>query len=131
MKKNTEYGFVALAKEEKFIMKRLNEFLERYNRMFSKSKNKDLLKARLPFIYKHFYFNLNKEMGVYMELYPNQDNEGKYKYLEYKNVGWILKVRILNHFPGYEKGKTEDYIKNILDVIGLDCVTLYATDVDD
>ena len=69
MKKNTEYGFVALAKEEKLIMKSINEYLERYNRMFSKNKNKDLLKAKLRFIYKHFYFNLNKEMGVYMELY--------------------------------------------------------------
>ncbi|WP_053595848.1 MULTISPECIES: hypothetical protein [Lysinibacillus] len=99
--------------------------------MFSKNKNKDLLKAQLPFIYKHFYFNLNKEMGVYMELYPNQDNEGKYKYSENKNIGWILKIRILNHLPGYEKGKTEGYIKTILDVIELDFVTLYSTDVDD
>jgi hypothetical protein len=131
VKKHTDYGFISLAKDEKVIMKSLNEFLDSYNRVFAKTKSKGLLEARLPFVYKHFYFNLNKEMGVYMEVYPNQDIEGRYKYSDYKNVGWILTVRILDDFSGYQKEKTEGYIKNILDAVGLDFITLNATDIDD
>lgn len=96
--------------------------------MFAKTKCKSLLDSYLPFVYKHFYYNLNKGMGVYIALYPNQDTKGKYRYPDEKRTAWILTVLIHKNSPGYEKEKTEDYIRNVLQAIGLAYVFLYAAD---
>ncbi|CAM3719748.1 hypothetical protein [Marinicrinis lubricantis] len=76
-------------KDEKVLMDALHCFLEPLQRTFSKTKNKSLLEARRPYVYKHDYWNLNKEKQVYVEVYPNQDAEGKYKFAN-EEVGWIF-----------------------------------------
>ena len=103
VKGNTEYGVISSVKDEKLLHTRLNEYLVDHHRVFAKTKSKSLLDSYLPFVYKHFYFNLNKGMGVYTALYPNQDMKGKYRYPKEKRAAWILTVLIHKNLPGYEK----------------------------
>jgi hypothetical protein len=128
VKTDTVYGFICNKKDEKLIMGRLNDFLSQYDRTFSKSKSKGLLEVHLPLKYKHIYFNLNKDTGTFMELTPNEDSEGNYRYLNNRDLGWIFRVIIHKHFPGYEKSKTESYISQILNVIGFEYIKLLETD---
>ena len=119
MKKYTEYGFIAEAKDGPAIFKNLNLFLGKYKRKFVKSKGAAQLSGHLPQKYAFVYFNLNKDMVTYMEVFENQDTRGKYAYPKHKNVNWILEVLINDDsFPGYEKAKTEKYIKDLIAAAG-------------
>ncbi|MFD1177974.1 hypothetical protein ACFQ3W_16925 [Paenibacillus puldeungensis] len=89
MNKMLEYGILCWGKDEKKLMDELYAFLAPMNRTFSKTSNKGMLEARLPYVYKHFYWNLNKEKQVYVELYPNKDVEGKMKFPS-EEVGWVM-----------------------------------------
>ena len=40
-----------------------------------------MLSAYFPLIIKHFYWNLNKEMGTWFDIYPNEDINGQYFFL--------------------------------------------------
>ncbi|MEH6978620.1 MULTISPECIES: hypothetical protein [Bacillus] len=91
MKTNTEYGLVTERREEKVIIKHLKQFLANDKRTISKIKNPSLLESKLPFKYKYFYFNLNKEMGTYIALFPNRDEDSNYKYPDNKE-GFCCKV---------------------------------------
>lgn len=92
MKKITEYGFISSKKDEKLIIERLNEFLAPLKRTFAKNKSDSYLKGYLPYVYKYVYFNLNKDVGTFMELIPNEDIKDNYKYPDNKNVAWIFRV---------------------------------------
>ena len=50
----SEYGFLCTNKDEKELMNALYNFLEPLQRTFSKTNNKGMLNARLPYVYKYF-----------------------------------------------------------------------------
>jgi hypothetical protein len=133
MSKMVEYGFECEGKDEKVLMKALYDFLEPLKRTFSKTNNKSLLNARLPFVYKHIYWNLNKEKQVYIELYPNRDLEGKYKFPNNLNVGWILFANLNDEEPPYQVSleEQERFLNEILTSAKFDYIKLYEYDVDD
>jgi len=108
-----EFGIVSSEKDEKVIVKNINDYLASLDRTLSKAKNKSMLEARLPYIYKHYYWNLNKAERVYFEIYPNKDLEGKYKFETKKNLNWIIFFNKLDLVTGDEN--QEGYIKDILD----------------
>jgi len=114
MKTNVEYGLVTERREEKVIIKYPKQFLANDKRTISKTKSPSLLESKLPFKYKYFYFNLNKEMGTYIALFPNRDEDSKYKYPDNKEASWILQVRLKKSSPGYEQEKTSNYIHSLL-----------------
>ncbi|MDM5188796.1 hypothetical protein QUF99_16175 [Bacillus sp. DX4.1] len=116
-----EYGIVSSEKDEKLMIKNVENFLSSMNRTLSKNKNKSVLEARFPNIYKYIYFNLNKEKRVYLEIHPNNDLEGKYKF-ESKNINWIIFFNKLDLVTGEEK--QEEYIKDILDATKFEYVLL-------
>jgi len=119
MKKYTEYGFISEATDGATIFKNLNAFMGKYKRKFVKSKGVAQLGGHEPQKYAYVYFNLNKDMATYMEVFENKDTRGKYAYPKNKNVNWILEVLInADSFPGYEKVKTEKYIKDLIAAAG-------------
>lgn len=126
MNKMVEYGLICESKEEKQLMAALQHFMEPMNRTFAKTKNKGLLEARLPYVYKHYYWNLNKEKQVYIEIYPNKDAEGKCKFSDGR-IGWILFANCKDLAPPYDVplDEQEKYIQDILTQTGLEYVTLY------
>lgn len=124
MKDNTEYGIISLENEKESILKILDYLLKCHNGVYANTKSKNLLEARLPHIYEQKYFILNKNIGVCFELYRNQEIKTGLNYPNYKNVGWILKVRILNDFPRHENAEAESYINYILDSFPFELVIL-------
>lgn len=126
MNKMVEYGFLCGSKDEKVLMSALYSFLEPLNRTFSKTRNKSLLDSRLPYVYKYYYWNLNKEKQVYIEVYPNKDLEGKYKFSN-EDVGWILFANFIDQTPPYHVTieEQERYLHNILASSNFEYLKLY------
>jgi hypothetical protein len=130
MKKFNTYGIKCSKKDEKLLIQRLNDYLKTLDRIMSKAKSKSMLEARLPFILKHFYWNLNKGTGTWFELFSNEDVEEKYFNEPNKECGWILKTRIDLTHPCYEKEKTENFLLNILKSTEFEIITLKESDID-
>lgn len=130
MKSITTYGLKSSKKDEKIIVKRVNDYLELHYRTMSKSKNKSLLDSRLPHVLSHIYWNLNKSKGTYFEIFSNEDNEGKYYNEENKNLAWIIKTRIDVTHPMYEKQATESFLTEILNVTGFEYIILEERESD-
>ncbi|APZ47431.1 hypothetical protein BW723_14555 [Polaribacter reichenbachii] len=130
MKKHTIYGIKSSAKDEKIIVQRVNDYLKTLDRTMSKTKSKSMLEARLPFVLKYFYWNLNKGTGTWFELFRNEDIEGKYYNNSNKECGWILKTRIDLTHPCYEKNKTENFLLDILKSIEFEIITIKESDTD-
>ncbi|OWR29860.1 hypothetical protein CDO73_12295 [Saccharibacillus sp. O23] len=126
MDKYIEYGIVSAPSEEKPLAANLKAFFAPLNRVMVKTKSKGLLNARLPYVYSHYYWNLNKEMQVYVELYPNTDNEGKRKFAN-PDVGWILFANMREVPPphGVPIEEQEQYVQELLAASGFPYVVLH------
>ena len=131
MKSITTYGLKCLKTDEKILVQRINKFLEEHNRTLSKEKNRSMLEARLPFVLKHFYWNLNKETGTWFEIFPNEDQQGKYFNETYKDCGWLIITRIDLSHPMYEKDKTEKFLSDVLDSTGFEYLVIEEKDDDE
>jgi hypothetical protein len=121
MSNMSEYGIICKEKDEKLIIKNIEDYLQPMNRTLSKNKNKTILEARLPYVYKYMYFNLNKEKRVYLEIYPNIDQDGKYKF-ESNNINWIVFFNKLDLVTGEEN--QDEYINSILESTKFEYVLL-------
>lgn len=115
MDKYIEYGIVSAPGDEKKLAANLKAFFAPLNRVMVKTKSKGLLNSRLPYVYSHYYWNLNKEMQVYAELYPNTDKEGKRKFAN-PDVGWILFANMREVPPphGVPIEEQEQYVQELL-----------------
>ncbi|WP_166243136.1 hypothetical protein [Paenibacillus turpanensis] len=126
MNKMVEYGFLCSGKDEKMLINELTRFFEYMNRTISKVKNKSLLESKLPYVYKHYYWNLNKDKQVYIEVYPNQDVEGKCKFSNH-DVGWVLFANVKDESEPYHVpfDEQEKYLQDLLSSTNLPYITLY------
>ena len=130
MKPFTTYGLKCSKKDEKVLVQRVNEYLKTLDRTMSKAKSKSMLEARLPLILKHFYWNLNKGVGTWFELFPNEDIDGKYYKESNKECGWIIKMRIDLTHPCYEKQNTETFLLEVLKSTGFEFIVIEESDED-
>ena len=111
----TIYGFKCSKKDEKVLMKRVNDFLATHNRTTSRSKNSSLLSAYAPLTIKHFYWNLNKEMGTWFDIYPNEDLNGQYFFPDRQDCGWLMHLILnLNRHPNIVKADSEAFVEGLL-----------------
>lgn len=102
MELNSEYGIlIDKSDDKKFIM----NFKEVFGRSLSKSESESMLEARLPFVFKYFYFDFEKANGLYIELEPNEDENGILQYPKRPDYGWILRSRIRDDFNHVDKEK--------------------------
>ena len=110
----TYYGIACNKTEEKILLNRVNGYLKTLNRSTSKVKDGSMLEKE-PFKIKHYYWNLNKDTGTWMDLKPNEDLEGRWRFPENKSYGWIMHVRIdTSTFPSSTQEKAEDFINLLL-----------------
>lgn len=111
MKLNSEYGILMSKSEDKKFIK---NFKEVFGRSLSKSTNKSMLEARLPFEFQYFYSDFDKANGLYIEVEPNQDEKGVFQYSNRPDFGWILRFRIRDDFDHINKEEISNQtIKNI------------------
>ena len=116
LEKETYFGINCERKDEKILIQRVNAYLKLLDRTTSKSKNKDLIDSRLPFVYKHFYWNLNKSTATWLEIVPNKDEEDKWLFKDYPQCNWIMKVIVnLETFSDGSQEKAGNFIKGLLE----------------
>ena len=114
MKLNSEYGILIDKSEDKKFVK---NFKEVFGRSLSKSINKSMLEARLPFEFKYFYFDFEKAKGLYIEIEPNQDEKGDFQYPDGPDYGWILRTRIRDDFDHVDKHEVITQISSKIEAL--------------
>ena len=124
MTKQTTYEILCQPKDEKTLATRVDEFLATLDRSMSKNKSKSMLEARLPHRIKHFYMNLNKEVGSYFEIFPNEDLDGNFFAVESSDCAWILIARLDTSNPNFDATKSPGFISNVLDATGFEHTVL-------
>jgi hypothetical protein len=125
----TIYGFKCAKKDEKVLMQRVNDFLATHHRTTSKSKNEDMLRVYAPLTIKHFYWNLNKEMGTWFDIYPNEDLLGEYFFPDHQDCGWLMHVRLdVHRHADIVKEKSEAYVSGVLKAAEFEYVVLAESD---
>ena len=131
----TILGIRCVSKDEKAMMLRVSDYLATFNRTTSKTKNKDLLESELPFVFKHFYWNLNKDAATWFDIKPNQDLEGKWKQPAHQDCAWLLHVRIdhsgwirIGEFDDKKRQQTQDFLNGLLNAIEFDTKLIMQTD---
>jgi hypothetical protein len=112
MKLNSEYGILIEKSADKKFVK---NFKEIFGRSLSKSTNKSMLEARLPFEMKYFYFDFEKAKGLYIEIEPNQDELGNYQIPKRPDFGWILRTRVRDDFDHVDKEEVLNETKSKLE----------------
>ncbi|MCL2638244.1 MAG: hypothetical protein FWD48_07715 [Oscillospiraceae bacterium] len=117
-----DYGIVCEHEDELKIVKNINKYLKEtynYNKLYKKT-NESLLSGHLPYMYKYLYcqFILKKPYGKdigrwYFDLLPNSDLEGKMKYADSKNCGWLLFIS--KHDVAENTQAENDYVNIFFD----------------
>jgi len=108
MKLNSEYGILIDKSDDKEFVK---DFKEVFGRSLSKSTSKPMLEARLPSVFKYFYFDFEKANGLYIELEPNKDENGVLQFPKRPDFGWILRTRVKDNYDHIDKEKVINQTK--------------------
>ncbi len=121
--KKIEYGIICQKTDEKQLVKNINSFLEKqygYRKM-SKTNNKSMLEARLPFVYSHFYNQFLKQ-GVrwYFELYSNADLEGKRNFSDHPEAGWPIWVNKMSYSSEKEITENDKFFAELIAATGFE-----------
>ena len=128
-----EYGIVCQRKNEKEIVKKINDFLEKeyqYGKM--EKRNEEAISEAKP---KHYYSQLTKENPLwYFELYPNKGLANKIK-LYNKKIEWILYVnkQSVDNNKEKENEQVNVFFEKLIKIIGYETVVLheYKNDNED
>jgi hypothetical protein len=126
----TLYGLACSKTDERLLIGRVNASLNKIKRTTSKCTNKSMLRSRLPYVLKHYYWNLNKDAGVYTEFYPNEDVKGQWHQPDHKDRGWLMMVILKEH--AFRKGKplkkTIEFVNRLLKAVEFDHTVLAEAD---
>lgn len=131
----TILGIKCVVKDEKAMMVRVNDYLATFDRTTSKTKNKSLLESELPFVLKHFYWNLNKDTATWFDIKPNCDIEGKWYQPAHQDCAWLLNIRIdystwtgLGEAQELREPKTQAFLNGLLKAIEFETMLIMLTD---
>ena len=120
-----EYGIVCQRKNEKEIVKKINDFLEKEHKYEKMEKRNE--EAILESNNKYYYCQITKEKPLwYFELYPNKGLGNKIK-LENKNIEWILYVnkQSVNNNTEKENEQINVFFAKLMEAIGYETVILH------
>jgi hypothetical protein len=121
----TFYGIYCSEKDEKAITQRVNDYLSKFQRKLSKSKQPILLKKFEPFVLKHFYWRSMNDVGTWFDIYPNADVTGNYFFPKHKDCAWILHVQVnLYNYPMASTLKAQQFVSGLLAAVGFKTVIL-------
>lgn len=121
MRKVTLFGLRCSAVDEPAVVGRIDQSLKKIKRQTSKATQKSLLQDRKPFVFDHYYWNLNRDCGVYFELLTNQDLKGKWQQAEHSDMGLLLMFVLQDDAfrDGAPLKKTQQYVDRILKALGV------------
>lgn len=131
-----EIGFLYKEKGEKKLISDINKI---FSDMFpsnpeyklTKVKNESRLKSHYPFKYTHIYGTLMKKDGLYIDVYPNTDINGRKKF-DTTGYSWIMFISSIGFYSIDELGiidednpRAKEYIKELLSSIEYPSSILY------
>lgn len=132
-----EYGIFFSDKKEKVFIDSINQvlldiFSSRAGRYkLSKNKNSSILKYRLPFEYNYLYNTLMKPEGLFIEIYPNYDINGKRKF-NIDGISWNIFINSLGFYineslqvVNNDNPKMDTIIESLLKTIPYNIVLLH------
>jgi hypothetical protein len=110
------YGLNCPATEEAEVARRINASLAKIKRTMSKATQKSLLDGQKPFLMKHYFWNLNRDAGVYFELLSNEDLQGQWHRRDHKKSGLLLLFIVQDHSlrDGAPLKKAAQYIDRVV-----------------
>ncbi len=121
MREITVYGLQCPKENERAVVAALNASLKKLKRSTSKATQKSLLDGRKPFVLSHYIWCLNKDCGVYFEIYQNQDLKGKLHYPKDSSIGLLLMFVIQEH--GFRGGvplkKTREFVERVIEAVAV------------
>jgi hypothetical protein len=130
MRETTVYGLKCPKEDERIVVDAVNASLSKMKRSTSKATSKSLLEARKPFVLSHYVWCLNKDCGVYFEIYRNEDLNGKLHYPKDSSIGLLLMLVIQeNGFRGGKPlNKTKEFVERVVESVGVPCELLAEGD---
>ncbi len=133
MREITVYGLKCPKEDERVVVKAVNASLSKLKHTTSKATAKGLLEARKPFVLPHYVWCLNKDCGVYFEIYRNEDLKGKLHYPQDGSCGLLLMFVVQE--TGFRGGKplkkTTEFVQRVIESLGVPCVLLAEGDERD
>jgi hypothetical protein len=110
------YGWKCLKKDKVLLLKRLNLFLAKHRQKITESPTRRLFDGYLPFEIRHFYWNLNQELGTWFDVYPNEDLKGKHFFPDHQECAWLIHVRIdIHRYANIIPEAAETFVQELLD----------------
>jgi hypothetical protein len=122
MKEVTVFGLACSPADEPAIVGRIERSLAKIKRSMSKATQRSLLDGLKPFVHEHYYWNLNRDCGVYFELLRNEDLEGKRHAPRNPEMGLLLLFVLQEHAfrNAAPTKKALEYVFRILGCLGVD-----------
>jgi hypothetical protein len=120
----TIYGIKYNRNDETILINNIDKYLMYFGRRLSKESDAEILKTKSPYQFEYIYWNFNKEKACWIEVYPNQDSQGRYYDENYKDYNWILYTKINELSPHYSRNETECFLKNLLRSSGFENVII-------
>ncbi len=109
------YGWKCLRKDKDVLLRRINDYLAGHRQKTTETATRKMFDGYLPFVIKHFYWNLNPETGTWFDIYPNEDVKGKFFFPDHKDCGWLIHVRIdLHQHANLIPEESETFIRELL-----------------
>lgn len=109
------YGWKCKKKDKEVLLKRINHYLAGHQQTTVKTEDRKMFDGYSPFTIKHFYWNLNRKLGTWFEIYPNEDLKGDHFFPDHKDCGWLIHVRIdLQQHANIISEETEAFILELL-----------------
>ena len=120
------YGIVCERRDEKVLVAAVNGYLATLSRTTSKAKNQSLLDAFAPFVYKYFYWNLNKDTGTYFRIFPNEDVNHVLSRTGAPQCAWLMEflAHDRDRFPAGSPEKAESFLSGLLAAMPFEAVLL-------
>lgn len=130
MREITVYGLQCPQDDERTVVNNVNTSLKKIKLTTSKATQKSLLEARKPFVLPHYIWCLNKDCGVFFEIYRNEDLKGQLHYPKDRSIGLLLMFVIQEN--GFRAGvplkKTQAFVERIIEALGVTTVLLAEGD---
>ncbi len=118
---NGEYVVLCGEQGEKPLIKELEAQI---GRKLSKSKSASILEGRLPYVFSHIYFEFDKSKGLYIEVEPNEDSNGKIQEPDHPPESWIIRTRVRDDFEHINQEESVKYEETLVSSLSFSTIFL-------
>ena len=123
MKNVSIYGIKTGTRDQKRLITQVNTYLESRDRTTSKSTSTSAYK---PYEISHYYWNLNRSLDTWLDIYPNVDKRGAFFYPEHSEYAWLMHVRL--NGGDSNRDSAVNYISSLIEYLDFEVSLLLESD---